>query len=296
MKLLIIGGDSLVGAALSREASASRWSGRATTRRGDVGGMLHWDLSAPARCALPEERFDCAVLCAAMSRHDQCAADPTGAQRVNVEAPVHLALELMARGTHVIFLSTDSVFGEHNGRRGEGDEVHPGTRTYPTLKAQAEALLLDTTPTDQLTILRLTKVVSARRQPFGSWCQALRDGGRVEGFSDLVFSPISLRHTVRSIMSLCMARAAGVFHLSGSRDLSYAEFAALLSAGSDSPVWARTASEAGVSLAFRPAYSCLGMKQTSRVMGFQPQPPEAVAEDLRVEYARLHPEKDGVKA
>lgn len=285
MKLLVVGGDSLIGGALMHAARALAWQVTGTTRRQD-GQPLEWlDLTDPTPAAVLARDYDVVVLCAAISRHDRCAADPGTAQRVNVEAPVRLALEAVECGAQVIYLSTDSVFGESNGLRREGDPVAPGSRTYPALKARAEELLLEALPPEQLTIVRLTKVVSVRREPFGTWCAALRAGGRIEGLSDLLLSPVSLRYASRALVQLGAGRHSGIFHLSGERDLSYAELAWEVSAqaGGGSAVWARSTAEAGVQPAYRPVRSCLGMTETTRLTGLRPQPVASVVEDLLAE-------------
>lgn len=289
MKLLVIGGDSLIGAALLRAADAMAWHAVGTTRRKDISGLAYLDLTDPAPAPVLHQDFDAVVICAAVSRHDRCAADPHAARLVNVEGAVRVALDLAGQGAHVVFLSTDSVFGENNCQRRESDTPSPGERTYPALKAQAEALLLDTVPPDQLAIVRLTKVVSARREPFSTWCAALRAGARIEGLSDLMFSPVSLRCAANALLQLCASGEAGVFHLSGERDLSYAEFAWEVSAraGGVSTVSTRSMAEAGVQPSYRPSRSSLGMAETTRRTGLLPQSVAAVVDDLLAESQAL---------
>lgn len=289
MKLLVIGGDSLIGAALLRAAQALAWQAVGTTRRKGASGHAFLDLTDPAPAPVLRRDFDAVVVCAAVSRHDRCTADPHAARLVNVEGAVRVALDLAGQGAHVVFLSTDSVFGENNCLRRERDAVSPGARSYPRLKAQAESLLLDTVPPDQLAIVRLTKVVSAQREPFSTWCGALRAGARIEGLSDLMFSPVSLRYAANALLQLCASGEAGIFHLSGERDLSYAEFAWEVSAraGGASAVSTRSMAEAGVQPAYRPSRSCLGMNETTRRTGLQPQPVAAVVDDLMAESLAL---------
>lgn len=287
MKLLVIGGDSLIGGALLKGARDLAWEVTGTTRRPGVQGMAHLDLTQ--RTPALQHQFDAAILCAAVSRHDQCAADPYGAFRANVEGPARIAEALAAMGTHVLFLSTDSVFGESNCLRRENDAVAAGNGVYPALKAQAEARLTESVPPEQLAIVRLTKVVSARREPFRTWCTGLRTGARIEGLSDLLFCPISLRYAAQSLLQLAAGAHRGIFHLSGERDLSYAEFAWEMSAraGGGSQVASRRMAEAGVQPAYRPTISCLGMARTTRAAGLFPQPVTAVVDDLMIEAQSL---------
>lgn len=288
MKLLVVGADSLIGNALMGAARALAWQVTGTTRRPGVTDLLALDLIDPAPATVLRQAFDAVVLCAAVSRFDQCTADPRTAHLVNVEAPVRIGMEAAERGAHVVFLSTDSVFGESNCLRREHDPVTPGARTYPAQKARAEDLLMQALPAEQLAIVRLTKVVSARREPFSTWCSALRGGGHIEGLSDLLISPVSVRHVSQALVQVCAGRHAGILHLSGERDLSYAEFAWEVSArGGGAAVTARSLAQAGVQPSYRPRHCCLDMTQTTRSTGLRPQPATVVAEDLLAEAQML---------
>lgn len=287
MKLLVIGGDSLIGGALLQGARDLAWEAAGTTRRPGVAEMTYLDLSV--RAPIPQRHYDAAILCAAMSRHDQCAADPYGAFRANVEGPARIAEALSAMGTHIVFLSTDSVFGAANCLRRESDASAPGNGVYPALKAKAEAALSESVRPEHLAIVRMTKVVSVQREPFRTWCSGLRAGARIEGLSDLLFCPISLRYAAQALLQLAAGAHQGVFHLSGERDLSYAEFAWELSAraGGASQVVTRRMAEAGVQPAYRPVISRLGMARTNRVAGLFAQPVTAVVDDLMREAQTL---------
>ena len=50
-------------------------------------------------------------------------------------------------------------------------------------------------------------------------------GDSVEAFLDSYLSPVSLNYVVNSLRAIESSRIGGIFHLSGSAELSYAEFA-----------------------------------------------------------------------
>lgn len=294
MKLLVIGADGLIGASLCRAARARSWTVRGTSRRPVAPGFERLDLADDTVAPVLQDAHDVVILCAALSRHDQCAAAPQTGRLVNVESPVRIAQQVQGRGAHVIFLSTDSVFGERNAHRGESDPVSPEGRVYPMLKAQAEARLQAVVPAERLTIVRLTKVVSVGRDPFATWCQRLATGRPLEALTDLTFAPVSLRQVTQSLLELCSARHPGILHLSGEHDLNYADFAALVcrQAGADVPVHGLSAQEAGIRLDYRPTFSRLDMTVTGAIAGWRPQPAEAVVADLLAESAGLSVEQE----
>src|ERR1700742_1698616 len=100
MRCLIIGVDGSFGGALSRSLQGLGHEVIGTTRRRDLAAPLP---------VLP--RVDVAVICAAISRLDDCRQHPELAHRVNVAAPLELARTLTKAGARVILLSTSSVFG-----------------------------------------------------------------------------------------------------------------------------------------------------------------------------------------
>ncbi|MFN0313422.1 MAG: SDR family oxidoreductase [Burkholderiales bacterium] len=289
-RILILGADSLIGSSLCHHLGSSAIG---TSRHASQAGHIHLDLSAAGAAKQLDGVFDAAILCAAMTRHDQCTADPVAALRSNVQAPAEIAGALMARGTHVVFLSTDSVFGANNPVRSEDDPVQPGEHTYPAMKAQAEKSLAliaaGSGMASQLAVVRMTKVVSARREPFGSWCSALKSGQTIEPLCDLLMAPISLRYVVAALARIATQRIAGVLHLSGASDLSYAAFAQGLARKMNrlENVNPRSARQAGVQPSYWPRYSRLTMPRTQGLAGLKPQGAEQVACDLLDEFRSL---------
>ncbi len=295
-KILIVGADSLIGLRLCEQAGIVAVR---TSRRAAHPEHVHLDLSAAGAADKLTGSFDGAILCAAITQHDRCAADPRAAYRVNVQAPAEIARTLMLRGTHVVFVSTDSVFGTSNRLRGERDPVQPGEHKYPSMKAQAEALLLETAREegviDRLAIVRLTKVLSARREPFSAWCGALQSGRRIEPLSDLLLAPISLNYAAEGLTRIALQRRAGILHLSGERDLSYSDVAQVLARAMrrSESVFPCSVRQAGVHPSYWPRYSSLSMVETQRIAGLRAQPVEQVIGDLLAEFHDLVPVQGG---
>lgn len=282
--LLVVGGDSLVGTAVALHAAACGIPVVRTTRRQERvdRGTVYLDLAQPDVFLCPEG-IGTAVIAAAVTPYQRCATDPL-AQRVNVSAPAVLAARLAARGVFVVYLSSNTVFGGERPFCNEDDEIAPRF-PYAEQKAGGELALqaaLREHPESWCTV-RLTKVLAPSVPPLPGWERQLASGECIRPFTDLVFAPVSRQYVAAALVRIAQSHLPGRFHLSGQDNVSYAAFArALVAAHGLSPdrVQPTTAAAAGVSTAFQPRYSALGMARTQRSLGLVPQPLASVVQDL----------------
>ena len=109
-RVLVVGGDGLIGGMLVRGFKERGWPVVATTRRASAPGTVYLDLgdSEAARAPLPP--VDLAIFAAAMAGFNLCREAPDLARRVNVDAPVALAERLAREGTRCVLVSTNAVF------------------------------------------------------------------------------------------------------------------------------------------------------------------------------------------
>jgi len=222
-RVLIVGGDGLIGRALAGDLAARGWRVRATTRRAGPGPAL--DLATPFDAAAVTEGVDALVLSAAVTGRAACERDPAGAHRVNVEAPVALARPVLARGGQVVFLSTHIVLG---GDRPflPPDAPHAPVDVYSRQKAEAEAWLAELPgAAEGLSIVRLTKVLDWSSGVLAGWRATLAAGQTIEAYTDLVLAPVTAGHVVAALARLLQDRVCGVVHLSGAEEISFADLA-----------------------------------------------------------------------
>jgi dTDP-4-dehydrorhamnose reductase len=222
---LIVGADGSFGGALSSELLARGHAVAATTRRrahATADGLLFLDL-ADAIPRLPQT--DVAIICAAMARFDDCRRNPELARRVNVLAPLELARSLTKEGARVILLSSSAVFDCRKPYVDENEKPAPRSM-YGGLKAEAESRLLDLGP--QVSVLRMTKVMKPNVGILSEWIKALRERKTVRAFDDHRFCPLPVSTVVRSIVDLIEKGQGGIYHVSGTEDLSFADAARYL--------------------------------------------------------------------
>jgi nucleoside-diphosphate-sugar epimerase len=103
MNALIIGADGFIGSNLFRCLPACGHSVIGTTRKG-TPGLANYDLLKPGDLPAAEVAY----LCAAVNGFRPCEGNRE-AYRTNVDGTIETARRLVAAGTFVVFLSSDSV-------------------------------------------------------------------------------------------------------------------------------------------------------------------------------------------
>jgi dTDP-4-dehydrorhamnose reductase len=235
MRFLIVGADSVTGAAFARLARQLGNTTYETTRRPDTAdaNRLYLDLASDdvGRVELP--KVDVAFFCAAVSGFARCRADPVLARRVNVEGTSITAHQLVANGAYVVLLSSTAVFDFQT------PQVAPDAPTrsrtlHGQIKAAAERVFLD--PSFEGSVLRLTKVFTPDTGLIPSWINALRQGERITAFSDLHIAPISLDDATGAMLAVAKDRGRGVYQMSGAKDVSYFDVAIHLARAMGCPI------------------------------------------------------------
>jgi len=228
--MLLIGGDSEIGAATGRYLTVQALSVQATTRRRNQvsAGRPFLDLSEKLGDWTPPPGTRSACILAAVARLAACAADPVATARINVSQTLTLIECLLARDTHVLFLSTNQVFD------GLTAHVAPDASTCPISeygrqKASVEAELRRFMGRGApVAILRLGKVVGPAMPLIEDWGAKLAAGKPISAFHDMRLAPTPINVVTQAIGALMQDRASGIYQLAGPRDASYAELGRFL--------------------------------------------------------------------
>lgn len=183
---------------------------------------------AAVRAAFREQAPAAIIHCAAMSKSPDCQANPTLAQKVNVESTALLA-ELAAE-IPFLFFSTDLVFNGRQGNYTETDAVEP-LSIYAETKLAAEKIVL-TNP--RHTVIRTS--LNGGTSPTGDRGfneqirRAWQAGQSPSFFTDEYRSPISAALTARATWELLQQKRTGLFHVAGAERMSRAALGAVLAA------------------------------------------------------------------
>jgi dTDP-4-dehydrorhamnose reductase len=223
--VLIVGGDSEIGAAAYRAMRAQGQVVAATTRRPErvAPNRPLLDLSAPLDVWEPVPGTTSATICAGIVRLAACADDPQGSALVNVNRTLTLVEKLLARDIAVLFLSTNQVFDGRMPHMSANAPYAPVSE-YGRQKARTEMALRDLMGQGApVAILRLAKVISTSMPLLKGWITDLSAGRPIRAFSDMKLAPTPTDLVCAAISALLRDRTSGIFQLTGPRDVTYTE-------------------------------------------------------------------------
>lgn len=164
------------------------------------------------------------IHCASLASVDRCEGDPEHSERLNVACTRQVVEALDGADTHLVYISTDSVYEGTKGHYSEGDAIHP-LNVYGRTKWEGERLVLERTGS---LVLR-TNLFGWNIQDktsIGEWilCE-LAAGKPINGFKDAVFSTIYTMELARAIDVALRERISGLYNCGSSDSCSKFEFA-----------------------------------------------------------------------
>jgi dTDP-4-dehydrorhamnose reductase len=223
--ILIAGIDSEIGAYLrtflvQKDYVVTGSSRRETANQVLPEGVIFMDLSLDS-IELPEISFDIAIICAGMNM-GMCKDYPEVSERINVKNTINLIDRLLETGTHVIFLSSNSVFDGNQAFYKYTDIPNP-TSNYGIYKHRVEEYLQ--TGKKNASILRLTKVLTPRASFIVMWEKYIAEGVRFDVYNNHFLSPVSMNDVASTVTSMIEKRKPGIYQLSGNKEISYFDFA-----------------------------------------------------------------------
>ena len=287
-KLLVVGGDSLIGRGLVKYFQRQGVTVHYTSRRPNDGLPDCIPLELGKAIALPNIP-DVAILCAGVTDFRTCAEQPDATRRINVDAVLELAATLHLGGSRILYLSSNAV------RQIEHHNIYsevplPITTEYGAQKFDAERGILALG--DRATVVRATKVVSCKVPLFADWLTRLGKQVEIQAFSEKkVFCPISLCFIVKCLAELVPRNVSGVFHLFGVGLVSYTDFALQFAASMNADyklVVPTSIYDVGILRVGYPQHPCLDMKSTTAILGSTAQSVESVINNLLEEFAMEH--------
>jgi dTDP-4-dehydrorhamnose reductase len=221
---LIIGSDSLVGGALMAYLQKAGVPVMGTTRRREAVDKTHpyLDLAHDADAWQYPQPVDVAIICAGVTKREACRQEPARSAEVNVKGAAAIVKNLVAKGTFVIYLSSDQVFDGSVPYRLPDDPYSPVTE-YGRQKAEAERQV--SRWGDSTAIVRFSKILEPEPPLFIEWVKSLKQGRTIHPFADIPLAPVPLPCAISVLRLMADRRLPGILQVSGERDISYAEAA-----------------------------------------------------------------------
>lgn len=141
---------------------------------------------------------DFVVFLAAVSAPDICAKQPELAWRVNVRNTLSLIDKLSRKGVHIIFASSDVVFGKNTNLSSDNASLQPSS-AYGEMKAEVEKAVFD----NQLVKVIRFSLVVGREDKFSDMLKsAASEGKAVDIFAGFERNIVSIDDVVAGILRL----------------------------------------------------------------------------------------------
>tara|TARA_X000000950_G_scaffold286385_1_gene395118 strand:- start:698 stop:1564 length:867 start_codon:yes stop_codon:yes gene_type:complete len=270
-KILLVGADSR----LSQEF-INRYSNKykifGTSRRGDSKFIFLDLINIKNLKKIPYVDF--VIFIGGAISYDVCENNFSYAKKINcINIPI-LAERFLKLKSHVIFVSTNTVFKSSKTIPGENTKTSPGFK-YAILKdiAEKKFLKLKNKYKKQISILRLTKNINKKTEPFNSWIKNLKKNKNITAFKDLYFAPILYSDSAKILNKIIENKAIGVFHLSGEKDINYCDFAKKLILRSKKKITfvnCQNSNDLKIKLVYNHHITALKMRYTFKKLGVKP--------------------------
>jgi len=225
--ILITGATGLLGASLTAcfKAQGIEFLVHGFSKEADYAADLS-DRRAAFEM-LDVARPDCVINLVALADVDKCEIDPNLAYRTNTRVAENLAE--WAAGRHaarLVHISTDQVY-DSPGLNAEDNIVI--RNTYAMTKRASELAAINTPGALVLRVNFFGKSRATGRSSFSDMLiDTFKNGKPITLFTDIMFSPLSLKTLSEMIVTAAMSEASGVYNL-GSRDgMSKRDFAVAL--------------------------------------------------------------------
>ena len=227
-KILLVGGDSRLAKIFFKKYKYNKnFKIFRTTRRLNKKNFIFLNFSDISKYH-HYKGFSTVIIIGGVVDYNECENNFNYAKKVNCSNIPILAKNFLARGSHIIYISTNTVFKSKKKIPDEKSKTCPGFK-YAKMKDLAEKKLLKLKKKyKKLTILRLTKNLDRNTSPINKWINDLKKNREITAFKDLYFAPILYEHSSEIVYRIMRNNYYGIFHLSGIKDISYCDFASQL--------------------------------------------------------------------
>ncbi len=273
-RILIVGGDSLIGQALDDCWTRKGKRVLKTSRRENALSetCFSLDLERDISSWRPPSSVSVAYLCVAISSLEECQKNSLQTALVNIHNTIKLAEILVSNGIHVIFPSSNRVYDGSCPFQKADNPTCPKTE-YGRQKAEVERQLLAFP--ESVSIVRFTKIIHSNLPLLKGWIKLLQNGEGIHPFSDMVMSPISLSFAVNVLSRIAETGAMGITQVSGERDVTYEEIARFIArhmCADYNLVQPVKAQKGGLQHEDIPSHTTLDVTRLQMALGLHPRP------------------------
>lgn len=229
MKLLIPGISGLLGINLAQEMMSEHEiigidRGKLKRAPFKVINQNLLDLSAIDKI-LDSAKPEFVINCAAIADLEACEDNPDLAKQMNVDVPRQFARACKKRNIPFVHISTDSVFdGEKDEFYTEEDKPNP-INVYAKTKLDGEWATLTENP--EALVARVNFYgwsLNGKRSLAEFFYNNLTNNKSMSGFTDVIFCPMLVNDTVRTLIKMLNKKLTGLYHVVGAQAMSKYQF------------------------------------------------------------------------
>tara|TARA_B110000977_G_C11085360_1_gene494471 strand:- start:117 stop:986 length:870 start_codon:yes stop_codon:yes gene_type:complete len=224
-KVLILGGDGLVGQEMMSLSRNSAFHAISTTRKAsnNCGKILIDLLRNETWQNLPND-ISHAIFLAGQTSVKLCEEKNDINYHLNVVCTQKLIRNLLDKNIKVTFVSSNAVFDGRSGFYGVNDQREPVNK-YGEYKKAVEDYFFDN---DNFFIVRMTKIFESMEGLLNLWISQLNRGEKIHAYGDVSISPIKLTKTCEALLKTTVACEEKIVHLSSKEEITYYDLAEVL--------------------------------------------------------------------
>ncbi len=174
---------------------------------------------------LDSVRPDWMINCAALANLEDCENTPSLAHTLNTDLPAQMAKACKLRNISFAHISTDAVFdGTKEGFYNENDAPNP-LGVYSQTKLNGENAVLN--ENYEALVARVNFYgwsLNGKRSLAEFFHHNLTNNKSMSGFTDVIFCPMFVNHTVRTLIRMFEKKRSGLYHLVGTQPMSKYQF------------------------------------------------------------------------
>jgi len=165
------------------------------------------------------------VHCAALTNVEWCEQNPQETFEVNAFMPRNLAKAAEKIGAGIIYISTDSIFSGIRGNYSEDDAPGP-INVYAKSKLAGEIAVKEECGSSLIIRTNIFGWNASKKLSLAEWILFELESNRtIDGFTDVIFSPILVNELSRIILKAMESKLRGTYNIACSQSCSKYEFA-----------------------------------------------------------------------
>ena len=226
-KTLVLGSSGFLGSYFRKQLgiNSGLFHSRAKLQNYDVTSSI--ENEQDVREIFTNLKFKHLVNCVALSNIDYCEKNESLASWLNTELPKLLSMYCLKYDVKFTHISTDAIFDGTTKLKSESDKTNPNS-IYGKTKLAGEKLVLEANANSIVSRVNFFGWNPNGESIFNFFYRNLVEKNKVNGSTDIFFTPLYASTTANLILELMNRDFRGLIHVVGSERISKYDFAACI--------------------------------------------------------------------